>query len=122
MSVAAAHEPRVNYMLTCMGCHLADGSGATGKVPSMRDTLVAFAQLGEGRRYLIQVPGTAQSSLSNAEVAALLNWMMRNLSASPRPPGVADFTAAEVASYRSKRLTDAPGMRARVLATLALQR
>jgi len=122
MSVACAHEPAVNYMLNCMGCHLADGSGATGKVPSIRDTLVAFAQLEQGRRYLVQVPGTAQSSLSNAEVAELLNWMMRNLSAVSTPVGLTDFTAAEVASDRSIRLSDAAGMRAKLLATAALQR
>jgi hypothetical protein len=115
MNVADALEPRVNYMLSCMGCHLENGAGAPGKVPSIRNTIVPFAQLVAGRRYLVQVPGTSQSPLSNREVAELLNWMMRNLSARPIPPGLADFTEAEVASYRVKRLTNIGGARASLL-------
>jgi mono/diheme cytochrome c family protein len=116
MSAAQAYEPKVNYMLNCMGCHTENGAGAPGKVPSIRNTLVPFAQLAAGRRFLVQVPGTAQSPLSNREVAELLNWMLRNLSAQARPPGLADFTAAEVTSYRRQRLVDVAGTRARLLA------
>jgi mono/diheme cytochrome c family protein len=116
MSAAQAYEPKVNYMLNCMGCHTENGAGAPGKVPSIRNTLVPFAQLAAGRRFLVQVPGTAQSPLSNREVAELLNWMLGNLSAQARPPGLADFTTAEVASYRRQRLVDVAGTRARLLA------
>ncbi|MBS0580501.1 MAG: cytochrome c [Proteobacteria bacterium] len=110
-----ADEPQTDYMLNCMGCHVQDGSGAQGKVPSLRDTLVPFAQTADGRRYLVQVPGTAQSVLSDAEIAALLNWMMRQLSGVPLPAGVADFTAQEVGSYRAQRLEDPAAMRAQLL-------
>jgi hypothetical protein len=119
MNVVNAYEPNVNYMLSCMGCHIENGAGAPGKVPSFRNTIVAFAQLAAGRRYLVQVPGTSQSPLSNREVAELLNWMMRNLSTRPMPPGLADFTEAEVASYRAQRLTDVAGSRANLLAAIA---
>jgi hypothetical protein len=122
MKVAAAYEPKANYMLSCMGCHVEDGAGALGKVPSLRNTIVPFAQLAAGRRYLVQVPGTSQSALSNGEVAELLNWMMRNLSVRPIPPGLADFTEAEVASYRAQRLSDVGGARAKLLIALAAAR
>jgi mono/diheme cytochrome c family protein len=113
-----ADEPRTNYMLNCMGCHVQDGSGALGKVPSLRDTLVPFARTAAGRRYLVQVPGTAQSVLSDAEIAQLLNWMMRQLSSLPLPAGVADFTAQEVSAYRSQRLQDPAAVREQLLATI----
>jgi len=122
INVADAYEPKANYMLNCMGCHVENGAGAPGKVPSIRNTLVPFAQLAAGRRYLVQVPGTAQSPLSNSDVAELLNWMMRNLSARPIPAGVADFTEAEVASYRAKRLIDVAGTRATLLSAVAPDR
>jgi mono/diheme cytochrome c family protein len=119
MNVVDAYEPKANYMLSCMGCHVENGVGAPGKVPSFRNTIVPFAQLAAGRRYLVQVPGTSQSPLSNREVAELLNWMMRNLSARPIPPGLADFTEAEVASNRAQRLTDVGATRANLLAAIA---
>jgi hypothetical protein len=121
MAISAAHayEPKVNYMLNCMGCHLEDGSGAAGKVPSMRNTLVPFAQLKAGRRYLVQVPGTSQSSLTNREVAQVLNWMIRNLAARPAPSGLRQFTEAEVAYYRRERLTDVAATRATLLSAVA---
>jgi len=68
-----AYEPAVNYMLQCMGCHTPDGSGEPGRVPSIRDTVLPFARLPAGRRYLVQVPGAAQSTLSDVELAALIN-------------------------------------------------
>ena len=72
---------QANYMLNCMGCHLADGSGAAGKVPSVRDSLVVLSRSSAGRRYLVQVPGASQSPLSDLELAQVLSWMVRNLSA-----------------------------------------
>lgn len=113
---AHAYEPQANYMLNCMGCHLEDGSGAPGKVPSLRNTLVPFAQTAAGRRYLVQVPGTSQSALSNREIAEVLNWMIRSLSDRPVPRHLGEFSAAEVGSYRSERLRDAAATRVRLLA------
>jgi hypothetical protein len=103
-------------MLNCMGCHLADGSGAGGKVPSMRDSLARLSLSAAGRRYLVQVPGAAESPLSDLELAQLLSWMVRNLSAGPVPREFADFTAAEVARYRPEPLVGVRATRARLLA------
>jgi len=110
---------QANYMLHCMGCHVADGSGAPGKVPSLRDTLVPLAMSTAGRRFLVQVPGASQSSLSDLELAQVLGWMVRNLSARSVPTDFADFTAAEVARYRRYPLVDVRGTRARLLAAAA---
>ncbi len=104
-----------------MGCHLADGSGEPGRVPSLRRSLVLFSATPEGRQYVIRVPGVAQSPLSDAEIAALLNWMARNLSDVALPPGFADYTAAEVKELRSRPLAQVSAMRARLLKAAAAQ-
>jgi hypothetical protein len=110
---------QANYMLNCMGCHLADGAGAAGKVPSVRDSLVVLSRSSAGRRYLVQVPGASQSPLSDLELAQLLTWMVRNLSARAVPPDFADFTAAEVAGYRRFPLVNVRETRARLLQAAA---
>jgi len=110
---------QANYMLNCMGCHLADGSGAAGKVPSVRDSMVILSQSVAGRRYLVQVPGASQSPLSDLELAQVLSWMVRNLSAQAVPPDFMDFTAAEVAGYRRSPLVDVRDTRARLLQAAA---
>jgi mono/diheme cytochrome c family protein len=107
---------QARYMLNCMGCHLPDGSGAAGKVPSVRESLPILGSTPAGRRYLVRVPGAAQSQLSNLELAEVLSWMVRNLGARRAPPGFADFSAAEVAAYRAAPLADAGATRARLLA------
>lgn len=110
---------QANYMLNCMGCHLADGSGAAGKVPSVRDSLLILSRSLAGRRYLVQVPGAALSPLSDLELAQVLSWMVRNLSAQTVPPDFTDFTAAEVAGYRRSPLVNVRETRARLLAAVA---
>jgi mono/diheme cytochrome c family protein len=111
---AAAFEPRINYMLNCMGCHTPDGSGEPGRVPSIKTTLAPFARLAAGRRYIVEVPGVAQSRLSDADLATLLNWIMRNL-AEGVPPAPAPFTAAEVERYRRTPLMEVSAARARLI-------
>jgi len=115
-SAALSHDVETNYRLYCMGCHVSDGSGLEGKVPSMRGTLVPLARRSEGRRFLVQVPGVAQSPLSNADIAALLNWMVLNLAERPAAQPIAPFTEDEVARYRSTRLVGVRATRERVLA------
>jgi len=111
---AAAYEPRVNYQLQCMGCHTADGAGQPGRVPSVRASLGRLAVTPEGRSFLIRVPGVAQSPLSDADTAAVLNWMIRTLS-DPPPERFEAFTAEEVARSRHQPLADVSAARAKLL-------
>ena len=106
-------------MLHCMGCHVADGSGSPGRVPSVRDSLPTLSASAAGRRFLVQVPGAAQSPLSDLELAQVLSWMIRNLSARPVSSDFRDFTAGEVARYRKTPLVDVPGTRAQLLSAPA---
>jgi mono/diheme cytochrome c family protein len=118
LAAAAAAEPAVDYMLQCQGCHLADGSGAPGSVPSL-EGVARFLRAPGGRAYLVRVPGAAQSPLDDARLAALLNWMLRRFD----PDGLlADFQAydaEEVARVRRPPLTDVEGERTRLLGRIA---
>lgn len=118
-AAAWAYEPAVNFQLHCMGCHLADGSGETGRVPSIRRSLVLFSTSLEGRDYVIRVPGVAQSPLSDEDTAALLNWMARNLSDLKLPTGFADYSAAEVKRLRAHPLAQVSVIRARLMSAAA---
>jgi mono/diheme cytochrome c family protein len=112
---AWSYQLAVNFQLQCMGCHRADGSGQPGRVPSMRNSLLLFSATADGRNYVIRVPGVAQSPLSDADTAALLNWMARNLSDHALPSGFTDYTAAEVASLRHRPLAKVSEIRTRLL-------
>ncbi len=116
---AVGYEPRVNYQLQCMGCHHADGTGEGARVPSMRQTLVPFSATAEGREFVMRVPGVAQAPLADAELAALLNWMARNLSDVPLPADFVDYTAAELAGMRRRPLVKIRETRSRLLGRLA---
>src|SRR5580692_9203218 len=115
VNVAWSYQPVVNYQLRCMGCHLADGSGQPGRVPSIRRSLVLFSASPEGRDYVIRVPGVAQSPLSDEDTAALLNWMAKNLSDRKVPPGFVDYSEAEVHGLRVRPLVRVSAVRARLL-------
>lgn len=98
-----------------MGCHQANGSGVPGKVPDMRTTLEPFSRTAAGRRYLIEVPGVAQAPLSNAELAELLNWLVRDLGGATQSKHFIPFTAEEVAAYRNTPLIEVAAVRRRLL-------
>ena len=115
----AGADPQANYMLRCMGCHAADGSGSPGRVPSVRESLPALSASDAGRRFLVQVPGAAQSPLSDLELARVLSWMIRNLSDRAVSKDFRDFSAEEVARYRRTPLVDVPGTRAQLLRAAA---
>jgi mono/diheme cytochrome c family protein len=112
-----AYEPQINYMLHCMGCHTPDGSGEPGRVPAIKLTLAPLATSAAGRRFLVQVPGSSQSRLSDAELADVLNWMVENLSVA-KPVRFAHFTAAEVADYRRTPLVGVRAAREKLIQSL----
>jgi mono/diheme cytochrome c family protein len=105
-AVGADESARADYMLNCQGCHLPDATGREPYVPNMVGQLGRLVAVPGGRAYLVQVPGTANAPLSDAEIAALLNWMLREFSAATLPAEFLPYTEAEVAEYRAVRAVD----------------
>lgn len=115
----AGERPRINFLLHCSGCHQQDGSGSTENgIPDMRDRVGHFLRLPEGRAFLVQVPGTSQSSLGDGETAELLNWMVGALSLNAVPPDFLPYTRDEVTRLRASPLNDVPAVRATVVRRL----
>ena len=114
----AGNGPQANYMIHCQGCHLPDGTGRPPAVPSLVTDMAKFLQAEGGRAYLVQVPGTANSPLGNAEVAVLLNWMLGTYAADALPASFAPYTTEEVARYRTERLINPAARRDDLLAAL----
>jgi hypothetical protein len=112
-------SPQINYILHCQGCHLADGSGTPEKVPALKHEVGRFVQVPGGREYLIQVPGTAQSALTDADVAAVLNWILENFSREELPADFVPYSTAEVSRYRRQPLADVSAVRSELMAKAA---
>ncbi|SAL55681.1 c-type cytochrome [Caballeronia humi] len=109
---------RQAWVLNCMGCHTADGSGIPGKVPPLRDSLGHFVSLKDGRDFVMRVPGASNSALSDAELANVLNWVLGTMNPQSRPASLAPYTADEIAAHRRPALTDVARVRAKLIRQL----
>jgi cytochrome c553 len=102
-NAAGAHE---DYVLYCMGCHGPAGAGVPRRVPPLAGSLARFMRSAEGREYLMRVPGAANSPISDAQLAAVLNWAAQRFCASDWTEATVPFTEAEVAAHRRRPLAD----------------
>lgn len=116
-SCSWATEPaQVDYMLNCQGCHLPDGRGFPARqVPDLRNQMGRFLSVPGGREYLVQVPGTAQTGLPDADLARLLNWMLGRFSAAQLPADFQPYSAAEVGLLRQHPLASPSAVQAQLL-------
>lgn len=96
-----AGSPHFDYLMHCGGCHDVQGEGAPPMVPSLRETLGALLTLEGGRDYLVRVPGAYQTPVSDAELAALMNFVLTTFNAQSLPEDFTPYTGEEVATYRS---------------------
>ena len=112
-------SPQINYILHCQGCHLADGAGTPEKVPALKNEVGRFLQVPGGREFLIRVPGTSQSALTDAEVAAVLNWILENFSSEQLPADFIPYTQEEIPHYRRQPLADVAVVRAALMAEIS---
>jgi hypothetical protein len=108
-------DPRYDYILHCRGCHGPNGEGLPGGVPDFRGHLGKFLSVPGGREYLIRVPGTSQSELSDEQVAGVLNWLVREFSPAQVPADFEPFTTAEVSQHRRPPLVDVARVRTELL-------
>jgi len=99
-------DPRSDYLLHCAGCHLPDGSGLPPEVPSLAGPLGVIVGSPAGRDYIARVPGAAQAPLSDSELAAVLNWILRQFNAQTLPESFVPLDGREVGKSRARVLTD----------------
>jgi len=100
ISMTAQASPAQDYVLNCMGCHGTQAEGVPGKVPPLANMLSRFMRTAEGRDYILRVPGAANSALSDAQLAAVLNWLAVTYDSGASTHTLEPFTSAEVAAVR----------------------
>jgi mono/diheme cytochrome c family protein len=118
-SVSARAGAPAAFTSRCAVCHQADGRGVPGIYPPLADTIGAYLGVKGGREYLLHVvlngfAGSLETGgvlyyglmppandLSDADIAAALNYVLRDLNARELPRGFAPYTAAEVKSGRA---------------------
>jgi hypothetical protein len=106
------------YLLNCWGCHGSRGEGIKGTAPSLVG-LGDFLKTNGGRAYIIEVPGVSLSSLNDAQIAMVINWVLGNLSQTKLSRDFTPYTAAEVHRYRGVRLIELSKTRQTLLDQLA---
>ncbi len=99
---AHAESPQNLYTLNCWGCHRANGEGIPGTAPPLKDA-ADFLRVPGGREYLIRVPGVAQSTLNDADTAAVMNWIIENFSKGRMPADFKPYTAGEIHQAREQQ-------------------
>ena len=114
---AAPRSPRVNYMTNCQGCHLPGGQGMPGKVPAMKGFLGKFLTVPGGREYLARVPGVANSTLNDDDLATLMNWLVPEMGPAI-PSTFTPYSAQEIGALRRNRLQNVNSVRTALVAQM----
>lgn len=58
------------------------------------------------RSYLLRVPGASQAPLSDADLAAVMNWVLEEFNSETLPKNFRPLTEAEVSQARKNPLAD----------------
>lgn len=115
---ASGQSARALYLLKCSGCHRADGQGAAdGGVPPFPGFIGDLARDSGGRTYMLHVPGVASSSLNDADLSNVLNYLVDRWSAAPADQ-IRRFTPGEVATLRAVSVNDVVSYRRTLVARL----
>jgi hypothetical protein len=104
--LVSAGSPRINYLLHCSGCHLPGAEGNPPNVPTLHHELGRMMNVHEMREYLVRVPGSAQSALSDADLAAVVNWLLIEFNADTLPPEFELLSTDEVSAARKAILAN----------------
>jgi mono/diheme cytochrome c family protein len=108
------------YAANCQGCHGDLGSSAK-EIPTLVGRVGYFVRSREGRRYLVQVPNVALNPSSDADIAAVLNWVLMTYSRPQLPESFRPYTAEEVGELRKGRI-DVLAERQRIVRQLVAAR
>ena len=110
---------KYHYQMFCQGCHTPDGAGANA-IPPLKNFMGYFLRSQRGREFMVRVPGSALSTLDDAELAEVLNWSIDNFAGESLPAtGYIPYTSQEVAVLRAQPLQEIENHRASVLAEIA---
>ncbi|MGI9204930.1 MAG: c-type cytochrome [Woeseiaceae bacterium] len=109
-------DPKIDYLLYCRGCHLANGAGVSPVVPTLIDEVGRLLQVNGGREYIVRVPGVSQTEMNDAKLAAVLNWVVSEFNSGTTPDDFEPYTGEYIASVRDKVLADPLRYRAKLLA------
>ena len=101
---ASAESASNLYLLNCWGCHGSHGEGIHGTAPPLIG-LSDFLKVSGGRAYIVEVPGVSMSSLDDAQIALVMNWVLQNFSRTD-VHHFAPYTADEIHRDRAMRLSD----------------
>lgn len=121
-SLWATEQRQFDYMLNCQGCHLSDGTGnPQHQVPAFPGQLGKFLSVPAGREYLVQVPGSALSGLSDEALAGVLNWMLETFSAAELPSDFKPYTGPQLHEWRQNIPANIGQVRSQLLERIARQ-
>jgi len=94
-----------DYILACAGCHGIDGLSNSRLIPRLKDRIGYFVNFPEGRAYLARLPNVAFSTMSDQQLAAVLNYAVAEIGGNSTPAGMKPYQAAEVGKWRKLPLT-----------------
>jgi len=112
-ALSARADAEKNYLLHCSGCHLPNGIGNPPNAPTLRDTIGKIVATPQGRDYIIRVPGSAQTPMSDQQLADVLNWMLTEFNSETLPKDFELLSVQEVSRSRGQILADPLKYRAR---------
>ena len=104
-----------NYQMFCQGCHTPNGMGGES-VPRIKGFIGHFMTLPEGREFLVRVPGSANSTLDDEQLAEVLNWMIVRFGGDSVPADMTPYAADEVGRLRQDPLYEVDRHRADLVA------
>ena len=111
------------FAANCAVCHQNDGQGVPGTYPSLAGTVGGYVRSQAGRAYLVRVvsfgmngaivSGGAEyngfmqpwTQLSDADIAAVLNYILDRFNPKILPANFKAYTAAEVKDLRATHLS-----------------
>ena len=108
---------KFNYQMSCQGCHTIDGTGGKD-TPKIKDFIGKFLTTQQGREYLVRVPGSANSTLEDTQLAEVLNWIIIEMGGDSVPQNMQYYTASEVAQLRKNPLFEVTEYRKQLIAEM----
>jgi len=115
------HRAKFNYQMLCQGCHTPDGTGGND-TPKIKGHIGHFLSTQKGREYLVRVPGSANSTLDNAQLAEVLNWIIIEMGGDSVPEDMQHYTSEEVAEFRKNPLFEVTEYRKQIISELPMNK